>query len=176
MQQTVAMTPGTIILLHSPLATTQTWGSLPAALRSAGCSVIAPQIDGDPGIRYVGEAALAITAAGVEPPLVLVALGAAGPLLPLIGGAQRAAHRLVGGYALVDADLPPARNDGSVFYDSDSSTRLPNPPDWPDAPCGYLATTDEHREQSRQAEMRGWTVGAKAALTAESLRSLIRAL
>lgn len=102
------MTPGTIILLHSPLTTASVWGTLPGSLD--GRRVVVPEITDDDrppyAARYVARAALEITAAGPRPPVVLVAHGDAGPLLPPIGAAQRAAHRLVGGYVFVDAWLP----------------------------------------------------------------------
>jgi hypothetical protein len=106
------MTPGTLVLLHSPLTTASGWGSLAGAL--GGYHVVVPEVTGDDrppyAGRYVARAALEISAAGVEPPVVLVAHSGAGPLLPPIGAAQRAAHRLVGGYVFVDAELPgPAR-------------------------------------------------------------------
>jgi hypothetical protein len=102
------MTPGTLILLHSPLTTASAWGTLPEAL--GAYDVVVPEITDDDrppyAARYVATAALKITAAGARPPLVLVAHSGAGPLLPPLGEAQRAAHRLVGGYVFVDAALP----------------------------------------------------------------------
>jgi hypothetical protein len=102
---------------------------------------------------------------------VLVAHGAAGPLLPPLGAAQRAAHRLVGAYVFVDAllpgskvlgyadeEAPPAgvtlRARGADFF----AEEPPLPQDWPDAPCGYLRTSERHQDQVRQAGMRGWPV------------------
>ncbi|MCO6010146.1 hypothetical protein NE236_34785 [Actinoallomurus purpureus] len=103
------MTPGTLVLLHSPLTTASAWGTLPEAL--GPYDVVVPEITDDDrppyAGRYVARAALEITRAGVRPPVVLVGHGGAGPLLPPIGAAQRAAHRLVGGYVFVDAELPP---------------------------------------------------------------------
>lgn len=102
------MTPGTIVLLHSPLTTASAWGDLPAAL--TGHRVVVPDITDDDrppyAARYVARAALEITAAAPEPPILLIAHSGAGPLLPAIGAAQRAAHRLVGGYVFLDATLP----------------------------------------------------------------------
>src|SRR5947207_1485852 len=105
------MTPGTLVLLHSPLTTASAWGMLPEILRAQGDrDVVAPEIADDDrppyAARYIASAALRITAAGARPPLVLIGHSAAGPLLPPIGEAQRAAHRLVGGYVFVDARLP----------------------------------------------------------------------
>ncbi|MFB9838104.1 hypothetical protein ACFFNX_38670, partial [Actinoallomurus acaciae] len=69
------MTPGTLVLLHSPLTTASAWGALPAAL--GAYDVVVPEIADDDrppyAGRYVARAALEITAAGARPPLVLVA-------------------------------------------------------------------------------------------------------
>jgi hypothetical protein len=166
------MTPGTLVLLHSPLTTASVWGSLPAEL--GAYDVVVPEVADDDrppyGGRYVARAALEIMAAGAKPPVVLVAHGGAGPLLPPIGAAQRAAHRLVGAYVFLDALLPggvatvyaedevPAgvtlRTRGADFFAEDP----PLPQDWPDAPCGYLLTSARHHDQARQARMRGWPV------------------
>lgn len=35
---------------------------------------------------------------------------------------------------------------------------LPHPDDWPDAPCGYLRTSDAYVAWARLAQLRGWTV------------------
>ncbi len=194
------MTPGTLVLLHSPLTTPSAWGSLPEAL--GAYEVAVPEVTDDDrppyAGRYVARAALEISAAGVRPPLVLVAHGDAGPLLPPVGAAQRAAHRLVGAYVFLDARLPgPAgtRRGDRVFPDSAVkrergedffAEELPMAQDWPDAPCGYLRTSDSCEDEVRQARLRGWTVaehpaGHLAALddpsgTAAALTALIRAL
>lgn len=200
------MTPGTLVLLHSPLTTASAWGSLPDAL--GAYDVVMPEIADDDrppyAGRYVARAALEITAAGPVPPVVLVAHGGAGPLLPPIGAAQRAAHRLVGAYVFLDAvlpgppgtrpleekpsltdDAPPGvtvRDRGPEFY----AEELPMPQDWPDAPCGYLRTSDRRTADARQARMRGWTVAehlsghfaaaCDPAGTATALTALILAL
>lgn len=36
---------------------------------------------------------------------------------------------------------------------------LPHPPDWPDAPCAYLRTSDTYLHWARVAELRGWAGG-----------------
>jgi hypothetical protein len=195
------MTPGTLVLLHSPLTTASAWGALPAAL--GAYEVVVPEVADDDrppyGGRYVARAALGIGAAGVRPPLVLVAHGDAGPLLPAIGAAQRAAHRLVGAYVFLDARLPgpgtsrPYLDEevptGLTVRERDAGFFAEEPPmaqDWPDAPCGYLVTSDRHQDQARQARMRGWEVREHlsshfAAVvdpegTAASLRGLMSAL
>ncbi|MBO2465298.1 hypothetical protein [Actinomadura violacea] len=152
------MTPGSVVLLHAPGAAAASWGDMPEMLRSYGMDVIAPDVPEGAGTRYVARVSLIVSAAGPSVPLVLAALGAAGPLVPAIALAQRAAHRPVGGYVFVDAELP--RPPGAV-HDHDS---LPGPPDWPEAPCGYLRT---HADQAafpdrdgtvREARLRGWAV------------------
>lgn len=196
------MTPGTLVLLHSPLTTASVWGSLPEAL--GGYDVVMPEVADDDrppyAGRYVARAALEITAAGVKPPLVLAAHGDAGPLLPPIGAAQRAAHRLVGAYVFVDAELPQARPSRRGYADGEAPAGVtlrtrgadffaeepPLPQDWPDAPCGYLRTSDRHERQAGQARMRGWPVvehlaghfapAVDPAGTAAALSALIAAL
>ena len=166
------MTPGTLILLHSPLTTASAWGALPGALGSY--EVVVPEIADDDrppyGGRYVARAALEIMSAGVRPPVVLVAHGGAGPLLPPVGAAQRAAHRLVGAYVFLDAVLPGGRETAYAKEEVPAGVTLrardagffaedpPLPQDWPDAPCGYLHTSARHDDQARQARMRGWAV------------------
>ncbi|RKS06909.1 hypothetical protein DFP74_2559 [Nocardiopsis sp. Huas11] len=57
--------------------------------------------------RYVAHASLEISAAvAADARIALVAEGEAGPLLAAVGAAQRAAHRPVLAYVLVDAFLP----------------------------------------------------------------------
>lgn len=194
------MTPGTLVLLHSPLTTAAAWGGLPGAL--GPYDVVVPDVADDDrppyAGRYVARAALEIMAAGVRPPLVLVAHGGAGPLLPPIGAAQRAAHRLVGGYVFVDAVLPGGREAAYTPEEVPEAVRLrargadffaeepPLPQDWPDAPCGYLRTSSRHEDQVKLARLRGWPVAehlsgpfpglADPEGTAAALRALMSAL
>ncbi|MEU6033774.1 hypothetical protein ABZ801_00025 [Actinomadura sp. NPDC047616] len=166
------MTPGTLVLLHTPHATAGMWGDLPEVLRSYGLDVVTPNVQGEDGTRYVARASLIIAATAPAAPLVLAGHGAAGPLLPGVALAQRAAHRKVGGYVFVDAELPrPLTHDHGV----------PMPPDWPEAPCGYLRTRSargEHDRAMREARLRGWTVREQAppAGVAQALSELIAAL
>ncbi len=170
-----------LVLLHSPLATVEQWGRLPEELREAGvrCAAVEVNDDDQPpyAARYIARASLEIAKAAPEAPLLLVAEGAAGALVPQVGGAQRAAHRPVAGYVLVDALLPqpgvatradlraaqlpgttedprPARPRPPEFF----TEPLPLVADWPDAPCGYLLTTEHYRPCARMARMRGWPV------------------
>jgi hypothetical protein len=168
------MTPGSLILLHPPHATADAWGEVPETLRSYGLDVIAPDIREGGGTRYVARASLVISAAGPNVPLVLVGRGAAGPLLPAVAAAQRAAHRPVGGYVFVDAELPVHRRPAGPGHDGHghghedahgrgnglgpSEAEVPVPADWPEAPCGYLSTRDDPGPPVRQARLRGWPV------------------
>jgi hypothetical protein len=168
------MTPGSLILLHPPHATAGAWGELPEMLRSYGLDVIAPDIREGGGMRYVARASLVISAAGPNVPLVLVGRGAAGPLLPAVAAAQRAAHRPIGGYVFVDAELPVHRGPAGPVHDGHGhghegahgrgngldpgGAEAPVPADWPEAPCGYLNTRDEQAPPVRQARLRGWQV------------------
>ncbi|GAB3459995.1 hypothetical protein GCM10027570_44510 [Streptomonospora sediminis] len=130
--------------------------------------------------RYIARAALEIRRHDPPEPVVLAARGAAGPLLPQIGAARRAAHRPVSGYLIIDSLLPqpgsPSRLDlraaqlggaepgpGSAgaarrrppeFY----TEPLPMAADWPDAPCGYLLTDGGPAACARLAALRGWPV------------------
>ncbi|POM25904.1 hypothetical protein BTM25_02880 [Actinomadura rubteroloni] len=173
------VTPGTVVLLHAPSATAAVWADVPETLRTVGHDVVAPTVAGAPGPPYVARAALILAATDPASPLLLVGQGAAGPLLPALARAQRAAHRTVGGYLFVDASLPTAdRAHGAL------------PEDWPDAPCGYLRThadrtsdtttsTAAAREQAvRESRLRGWPVHEQHPPTTivQALTSLITTL
>ncbi|WP_199487208.1 hypothetical protein [Actinomadura spongiicola] len=172
------MTPGTMILLHEPNATAAAWGDLPEMLRSYGLDVVAPDVPDATGPRYIARASLTITATDPAPPLALAAHGAAGPLLPGIALAQRAAHRPIAAYVFIDADLP------RLGRHPDPENDLPMPPDWPEAPCGYLRTpTDrdtapDHDQAIREARLRGWQVTEPEAPTTlpQSLSKLLTTL
>ncbi|TDC66004.1 hypothetical protein E1200_17480 [Actinomadura sp. GC306] len=174
------MTPGTLVLLHAPEADATSWGDVPEGLRSHGLEVVAPDVP-DTGPRYIARASLLIAAAGPATPLVLVARGAAGPLLPGVSLAQRAAHRPVGGYVFVDAELPrPMHRHG----EGAPHDELPMPPDWPEAPCGYLRTPSDgsasggQAEALREARLRRWPVveHEPPATVAASLSELVALL
>jgi len=106
------MDVGTLVLLHSPFARASTWGSLPASLRGRGHDVLVVDVDDDDhapfAAAYVAQAALQISAADPRMPLTLIGHSGAGPLLPQIGYAQRAARRQVGAYLFLDSRLPRA--------------------------------------------------------------------
>jgi hypothetical protein len=100
----------TVVLLHSPLVRPTTWGELPTALRELGFDVFVVDVSDDDeppyAATYVARAAHQIAAAESHPPLALVGHSGAGPLLPQIGYAQRAARRRVAAYVFLDATLP----------------------------------------------------------------------
>ncbi|ROO90532.1 hypothetical protein EDD29_8263 [Actinocorallia herbida] len=149
------MTPGTLVLLGAPLP-----GGLADELRTQGLHVVVPQPTDDPatGARYIAGSSLAIAAAAPEAPLVLVGHGCAGPLLPSLAGAQKAAHRLVGGYVFLDADLPAHGGD------------------WPDAPCAFLATSPDD-VRLKAARARAWETAHTAPENlSETLSKLIAQL
>lgn len=172
------------MLLHSPLEEPDALRGVRDALRGLGAHADLAEITDDDGppyaARYIARAALEIRRHAPPAPVVLAAHGEAGPLLPQIGAAQRAAHRPVGGYLFVDALLPqpgsrtraelrttqlgtdapvpqapgPARERPAAF----ATEPLPMMADWPDAPCGYLLTADGPTAGARLAELRGWPV------------------
>jgi len=171
------VTPGTLVLLHAPYSRAEAWGDLPEALRRHGLDVVVPDVPDSSGPRYVARASLIISATGPVSPLVLVASGGAGPLVPAVALAQRAAHRRVGGYVFVDADLP-----RPPVGQSDEPVAVP--PDWPEAPCGYLRTdhslarTADEDRALREARLRGWVVAEQGPGTSKALtlNGLIAAL
>ncbi|MBE1532006.1 hypothetical protein [Actinomadura algeriensis] len=177
------MTPGSLVLLHAPNTGSAAWGDLPETLRSYGLDVIAPDVAEGTGSRYVARASLIIAATAPATPLVLAGHGAAGPLLPAIALAQRAAHRAVAGYLFVDAGLPrPAQ--GHDHDDAGAHEHVPSPPDWPDAPCAYLRTHADrsaapgHAQAVREARLRGWPVTEHEppATVAQALSELLTTL
>ena len=95
---------------------------------------------------WVADQAVAITAAGLDRPLILVATGQATACLPALGFSQRASRRTVVTYVMVDGPLPQAG---------------PATTDWPDAPvlCVQHDGPAELIEVvSAGARLRGWQV------------------
>ncbi|GLU49754.1 hypothetical protein [Nocardiopsis ansamitocini] len=171
--------PGLLVLLHSPLGDAADWAELPRDLADLGAQTLIAEITDDDrppfAARYVARAALEIAAAEPAGPVLLVAAGAAGPLLPLVAAAQRAAHRQIAGYVLVDALLPQpgaatrAELATAQLHVETASPERPRPPeffteplpsahDWPDAPCGYLRTAERYAHSAHLAALRGWPV------------------
>ncbi len=158
------MTVGTVVLLppaELPDHPDDTWPrrlELAAQLMAYGVPVLVlPMTDSEPGLdlrtataHWIAHNAIAMTDAQPEKPLLLVASGSAGTLLPALGFSQKASRRPVAGYVVVDGVLPKA---GAA--------------DWPDAPVTYIATTgiaDDSDAASivRQAQLRGWSVATDA--------------
>lgn len=106
------MTPCALVLLHSPLTAGTAWGRLGGHLRSHGLTAVVADITTDTSppyaSRYVAAAAGQVASGPLQPlePVVLVGHSGAGPLLPQVGFALRAARRPVAGYVFLDAGLP----------------------------------------------------------------------
>lgn len=95
---------------------------------------------------WVADQAVAITAAGLDRPLILVATGPATAALPALGFSQRASRRSVVTYVMVDGPLPGVG---------------PATGDWPDAPvlCVLHDCPAELDEAvATGARLRGWQV------------------
>ncbi|WP_159941632.1 MULTISPECIES: hypothetical protein [unclassified Nocardiopsis] len=149
-------------------------------LPARGLTPVRPEVGGDEhpphAARYVARASLEINRlVAPDTPVALVAEGGAGPLLGAVGQAQRAAHRPVFGYVLVDSYLPqpgsPTREEilrsqspeGAAAAGPDTpagyrTEPLPMLSDWPDAPCGYLLTDPALAHTARLSRLRGWSV------------------
>jgi hypothetical protein len=110
--------------------------------------------------RWVAQVAVALATAptALVPPLCLVVPGDAGMLAPELGASQRAAHRTIAGYLLVDAAVPPP--DLAV-------------PDWPDAPVVYLASPAAPPAALAHAELRRWRIDRLAALGSEEVAAAL---
>lgn len=177
--------------------------SLPGAERALsahGHHPVLPTVTDDDtpphAARYVARVSLEINRlVATDAPTVLVAQGESGPLLGAVAAAQRAVHRPVLGYVLLDGPLPqpgsPTREEISrnqkltdpPFREGEPAgyrtERLPTIPDWPDAPCGYLLTDPAHAHPAHLAGMRGWQVRdvtAEPGTAAEVLPELISEL
>ena len=135
------MTPGTVLVLPSD--------------EPRHASLLGLLLNGDYVARIVqpisGSAALssrlcaAINLAPPEPPLTLVAFGAACRALPTVAFAQRSSHRRIAGYLLVDPVMPEVTES------------------WPDAPVLVLVE-DEGGDTASLSRLRGWTVAASITL------------
>ncbi|MFC4563688.1 hypothetical protein ACFO4E_17630 [Nocardiopsis mangrovi] len=144
-----------VVLLHSPLFTAAQWGGLPGDLRALGAHVTVPEITDDDrppyAARYIARASLEIAEHAPGGPLLLVAAGAAGPLLPGIGAARRAAHRPPAGYVLIDALLPqPGAATREALHAAQAAPHAPSAPadaavPAPGHPAGAAATAPRPR-------------------------------
>jgi len=93
--------------------------------------------------HWVAHNAVTLTAEQPTKPILLVAFGAAGAMMPAVGFSQKASRRPVSGYVVIDGALP-----------------KPGAADWPDAPVTYVRTTSDAGAltAAREAVLRGWTV------------------
>lgn len=146
------MTDVTVVLL--PAATWQGRDAVAAELVGRGIPVYAVADVELPeelperlvASRTVALWAIELNAAELSGPIALVAHGDAALLLPTIGFAQRAAHRQVHSYVLLDAPVPTPGQD------------------WPDAPVwwcsgdGPSSSTSEASVTVLQARLRGFEV------------------
>ena len=102
-----------LVLAHSPLVGSASWGALPDVLRAQGHDVVVVEVtdDDEPPFaqRYVARAATQVRETVGARPVVLVGHSGAGYLLPLVGAARRALRSRVAGYVFLDAGLPPVR-------------------------------------------------------------------
>jgi hypothetical protein len=94
---------------------------------------------------WVADQAVAITAAQVEGPLILVSSGDANRAVPALGYSQRASRRGVVAYVLVDAPLPDPSRAGT---------------DWPDAPVIHVTSPGLDSAAAESAKLRGWSTVA----------------
>ena len=125
------MVEGTVVVLAAGAARRDDVMDALEAADSATCLAI--PLSG-PGATLGSRTCAAISALRPAPPLTIVAFGSDALLLPAVALAQRAAHRRVSGYLLVEPALPPG---------SDT---------WPDAPVTVLDDAPDP-----QVRLRGWT-------------------
>lgn len=148
------MLPETVVLCPSPAGyPPPPWADVSRQLDDAGVRHINPDLPLDEGAaaetpsaqmaHWVATCAVAIAVGGARAPVLLVAHGGAGVMLPALGFSQRAARRGLHGYVFVNADLPATGTGGG---------------DWPDAPVTYLASADAPPDAVTQAQLRGWNV------------------
>jgi hypothetical protein len=101
--------PGALVLVTGPVDPAEWWAAAQRELSGSGVSVIAPQDTAAPplfGVSWIASVAQTLNTSSLPDPLVLAGHGTAGPLLPALARAQRAAGRQIGGYVFVDATLP----------------------------------------------------------------------
>ena len=92
---------------------------------------------------WVSDQAIAITAAHVEGPLILVSSGDANRAVPALGFSQRASRRSVVAYVLIEGPLPDPSRSGR---------------DWPDAPVVLVTSPDADGAPAAAARLRGWSI------------------
>jgi hypothetical protein len=156
------MISGTVLLLgEAP------WGPLPDELERLSLDVLEVPVEESDPQRYLTGVVVAVRSARPVDPLVLLATGSAGALLPEVGRALVIAGRRIGGYLFVDASLP-GRPDAGLL----DPVQLG---DWPDAPCGYLTSTG-HEAEARLARLRGWPVVSAPESLSSGVAALIDAM
>jgi len=101
----------------------------------------------------VSSVCLALNSTGIDGPLIFIATAQTCRDLPVIASAQRAAHRAVISYALIDPDYP-------VSTDA-----------WPNAPVSAYLSSPEHMG-SRTISLRG--VEVQGFITVTDLAGLIK--
>lgn len=135
------MTTGTVLVL--PTASGRAGGRV--EFLDEGLRTLAIEPAQGPAEAFCARICAAINEADPAGPLHVVAYGATARLLPAVALGQRAMHRRVAEYVLVDPDMPDV---------SDA---------WPDAPVSvYL--TDTTTPAASQGRLRGWPVHPLAAL------------
>ncbi len=133
------------------------WG-IPVVIPHRQRRDIAEAADDRLGIAaWVADQAVAITAAHVEGPLILVSSGEANRAVPALGFSQRASRRGVVAYVLVDGPLPDPSPAGL---------------DWPDAPVVHVTSTGADPGPAASARLRGWSTveGDPIAIVADIAR------
>lgn len=125
------MDAGTVVVVAAGAARSS--AVMDALDAAGGGSRLAVPLSG-PAATLASRTCAAISALAPASPLVIVAFGSDALLLPAVALAQRAAHRRVVGYLLVEPALPPG---------SDT---------WPDAPVTVLGDSPDP-----QVRLRGWT-------------------
>jgi hypothetical protein len=125
--------------------------ALAAELVGAGMPCVVPDIAAIPAdlpaqladARRIALTAIWLNTHAVPGPITVVAHGSGARLLPAFGFSQRAGHRLVVGYVIVDA-APPAPAQ-----------------DWPDAPVWWVHTSAAPQavaQAALSAQLRGFRV------------------
>lgn len=148
------MLPHTVVFCPSePGSPAPPWREPARLCAQAGVRVVEPVLPEDEGpaadtpaarkAHWVATCAIAIATSGGHAPILLVAHGPTGVMLPALGFAQRAARRGLHGYVFVDALIPDPETGGG---------------DWPDAPVTYIASPDAPPDAVLQAELRGWRI------------------
>ena len=118
------------------------WG-IPVVIPHIQPSQGAQAVDARMGIAsWVADQAIAITAAQVDGPLILVSSGDANRAVPALGFSQRASRRNVVAYVLVDGPLPDPSRVGT---------------DWPDAPVVHVTSPGAAEGPAAAARLRGWS-------------------